>query len=148
MADHVEPEAVAEQEDEQEPELEAVVVENRELDRVEEEEDEEGHHGINVGHDDDEEEEEECRSSATPTQDDNASPIEGQPASLSHQPSLVSSLAPVDMDEIPLPVETDEIPLPSGVGSFLDGDAVVDVSDGDLDDDGGGDNTMVMIIFS
>ena len=51
-------------------------------------------------------EEENCRSSATPTHDDNASPIVGESGSLAHQPltySLVASLtAPIDINPTPL----------------------------------------------
>ena len=165
MADHAEDQLEPEVEDEQEPELEAVENRSEEIDPIEE--DEEDLSGrINVGSPDhpvgDDDEEEECRSSATPTQDDNASPIEGQPASLSHQPrltdGLVSTLA-VEMEEIPLPVVVDDIQLPVVLEDIqlpadvddiplpIGASLLVDVSDGDLDDDGGGDNDLGNLVM-
>jgi len=124
---------------ENEPELEAEEL-LQELDEVEVEEDIEEDlvvGQVNVEEGDDEEED--CRSSATPTQDDNASPIVGESGSLAHQPltyGLVASLAtPVDINPILDPVEQD---TPFDSGPLVDADAIVDVSDGDLDEDDGG----------
>ena len=126
-------------EKEPEPETEELL---QELDEVEVEEDIEEDlvvAQVNVEEGDDDDEEEDCRSSATPTQDDNASPIVGESGSLAHQPltyGLVASLtAPIDINPIPDPVEED---TPFDSGPLVDADAIVDVSDGDLDEDDGG----------
>ena len=102
-----------------------------------------------------EEEEEDCRSSATPTQDDNASPVNGEPVLQPH-PRLteVCSLAePSDVDE-----SVEGIPVPVGVGTreavedvsvgVETREAVEDVSDGDLnEDDGGGENDLENMVL-
>ena len=90
----------------------------------------------------DEAEEFESRSSATPTQDDTASPIEGHPPQPRLTDGLVSTLAVV-MDEVPLAgaatSDCPDAPQPNVAGSSLEVD---NVSDGDLDEDGGGENEL------
>ncbi len=89
------------------------------------------------------EEEEECRSSATPTQDDNASPVNGEPVPQPHprltevcslaEPSGISQ----NIEDIPIPVcdETQDV-------------VVEDVSDGDLnEEDGGGENDLENMVL-
>lgn len=100
---------------------------------------------VAAAHDDheaavDEAEEFESRSSATPTQDDTASPIEGQPPQPRLTDGLVSTLAVV-MDEVPLASVSSACPdAQANVGgSLFEVDAV---SDGDLDDDGAGEHEV------
>jgi hypothetical protein len=81
-------------------------------------------------------EEFESRSSATPTQDDTASPVEGQLPQPRLTDGLVSTLAVV-LNDVPISTvsaASGDAQQPVG-GSLLEVDAV---SDGDLDDDGGG----------